>query len=266
MTSATSRTPRSAQSLVGIIKKPHSRKPESCYKLSGLLLIKLQAFQHAALYGCEMTGCARQRSEGFRWRPSSDWAGWELRGNVSVLMRLGTRRPTSDTGGNNVPLASNAKTRLAFFQLDRRGVCLAGALRSLLLKTSVQQRSRGCFRMFKPYPKSLKSSSRSLLTFSVSTWTTSFASGFSSHSGGPDGSFKNATIDWRSGKKNNKTTKSQKVSKQWLHYKQNHAVDNNVICVNAVKAPPNLNLTQWNGIFRAQHVHVCCGCNVMCMS
>lgn len=40
-----------------------------------------------------------------------------------------------------------------------------------------------------------------LLTFSVSMWTTSLASGFSSHSGGPDGSFKNATMDWLLGEK-----------------------------------------------------------------
>lgn len=41
----------------------------------------------------------------------------------------------------------------------------------------------------------LMRSFRVLLTFSVSMWTTSFASGFSSHSGGPDGSFKKATMD-----------------------------------------------------------------------
>lgn len=37
---------------------------------------------------------------------------------------------------------------------------------------------------------------KEILTFSVSMWTTSLASGFSSHRGAPAGSFKNATIDW----------------------------------------------------------------------
>lgn len=37
---------------------------------------------------------------------------------------------------------------------------------------------------------------KEILTFSVSMWTTSLASGFSSHRGAPVGSFRNATIDW----------------------------------------------------------------------
>lgn len=46
-----------------------------------------------------------------------------------------------------------------------------------------------------PFDLKLTRSLRALLTFSVSMWTTSFASRFSSHSGGPDGSFKKATMD-----------------------------------------------------------------------
>lgn len=44
-------------------------------------------------------------------------------------------------------------------------------------------------------------------------WTMSFASGFSSHSGGPDGSFKNATMDWIE-KKDKKIQNDESVSLQ----------------------------------------------------
>lgn len=51
-------------------------------------------------------------------------------------------------------------------------------------------------------------------------WTTSLASGFSSHSGGPDGSFKNATIDWtRKKKKQSQNDKSATACQQSQQFK-----------------------------------------------
>lgn len=70
------------------------------------------------------------------------------------------------------------------------------------------------------YPK-LTRLLRSLLTFSVSMCTTSFASGFSSHRGGPDGSFKNATMDW-------KREKKVRVMNQWVWTKATLRSSNNL--------------------------------------
>lgn len=69
------------------------------------------------------------------------------------------------------------------------GVCIAWTIISFIKRSHEQ--------LMLLFFLSLQSLHQLFLTFSVSMCTTSFASGFSSQSGGPDGSFRNATIDCR---------------------------------------------------------------------